>query len=35
VPEVRRYVRLQHETTAVRREWSSEQVVELVSYSEK
>lgn len=35
VPEVRRYVKLQHETTAMRRDWSGEQVVQLLSFSEK
>ena len=34
-PEVRRYVRLQHETWALRGDWSGEQTVELLSYSDK
>jgi hypothetical protein len=34
-PEVRRYVKLQHETWALRGDWSGEQTVELLSYSDK
>lgn len=33
--EMRRYVKLQHETWALRGEWSGEQTVELVSYTVK
>lgn len=34
-PEVRRYVKLQHETWSLNGQWSGEQVVELLSYSDK
>jgi len=34
-PEVRRYVKLQHETWSLSGAWSGEQVVELLRYSEK
>ena len=34
-PEMRRYVKLQHETWALRGEWSGEQTVELLNYSLK
>jgi hypothetical protein len=35
VPEVRRYVKLQHETWGLRGDWSGEQTIELISYSDK
>ena len=35
VPEVRRYVKLQHETWALKGEWSGEQTLELLFYSDK
>jgi hypothetical protein len=34
-PEVRRYVKLQHETWSLNGQWSGEQVIELLSYTDK